>query len=155
MESMYNDIVKLVVASGDESKMHTLAEASGQIYQMLQDNHPDIAAKWLDMLEPIRWHNYLSEAEARDIVSRMGSDGVSGEILTADQVTRLSGDRPECEPAYNRWALYTTANMMMHDHGATLTRMMGDSAQGAAVDLAREWLTDYDRPDKVRWYWHL
>lgn len=152
MDSTYNDIVRLVIASTDVAKMHILSDANSHIFELLQASHPDIAAKWLDMLEPLRWHNYLSEDEAKCVVANMSSEGTRGEIISMDTIAQLVGDCAESMPNYNRWALYAVVNMMMHDHHQSLMTIAGDKAPAVALEMSREWLTDWDKPDKLRWY---
>lgn len=161
LKNRYMELYDKMSRSKDVDKMKAFGAAEQWVFCMLEDKHPDIARKWLDKLEASEWHNYLSEAEAIEIVAQLKSqDGRSGAhwnipTLTA-AVESLGGDM-ERPPYYNKYALWATANMLYSDHAKSAKKYVGDESKLPAYfyDLAVEKLTDVDRPHFIREYFHL
>lgn len=161
LRNRYMELYDKMSRSKDVDKMKAFGAAEQWVFCMLEDKYPDIAHKWLDKLEASEWHNYLSEAEAIEIVAMLkGQDGRSGahwNLPTFASAVQSLGGEMERPPYYNKYALWATANMLYSDHAKSAKKYVGDESKLPAYfyDLAVEKLTDIDRPHFIREYFHL
>lgn len=66
--------------------------------------------------------------------------------------------RVECEPYYNKWALYVAMNKAASDQNSVILKWIGDDKDKyiiACYDLALTDLKDKDRPYWIRKYFHV
>lgn len=64
----------------------------------------------------------------------------------------------ECEPYYNKWALYVAMNKAASDQNSVILKWIGDDKDKyiiACYDLALTDLKDKDRPYWIRKYFHV
>lgn len=160
LKNRYEELYHKMAHSKDVSKMRAFGSAEHWVFDMLAERHPDIARKWLDKLEATEWNNYLSEAEAVDIVSNLKSqDGRTGahwNLATFANAVQSLGGEMEKPPYYNKYALWATANMIYSDHAKSATKYVAeDKLPAYFYDLAVEKLTDVDRPHFIREYFSL
>lgn len=154
--------------SHDVSNMRIYGEATKKMFYKLAEVHPDMALEMLEWLAPIHCHNYLSDAEAEQIVAELvardGSRGPHWSKTTFEGAVNRLGGKMEDPPHYNANALWATANMIYSDHAESIAEDMGYSTVGnaPAEKMARscyrkavESLTDPDRPRFVRAYFDL
>ena len=155
--ALYNDMAQ----SADSYKMHIFGGAEKTIFAKLVAEHPDIAEEWLEMLEPTRFHNYLSEAEADEIISHLvNEDGTQSPHWDRQQVKQFVeslGHKMECEPYYNSCALYVAMNMIYSDHAASISESVPTTAIATKLmyKMAVEKLKDKDRPHFIREYFKV
>ena len=153
----YNDMAQ----SADSYKMHIFGDAEKTIFAKLVAEHPDIAEEWLEMLEPSRYHNYLSEAEADEIVAHLvNEDGTQSPHWDRQQVKQYVeslGHKMECEPYYNSCALYVAMNMVYSDHALSISESVPTTAIATKLmyKMAVERLKDKDRPHFIREYFKV
>ena len=162
-EALYEQMRK----SADAPNMMTFGYAAKTMFEKIAKQHPAIAEEWLTMLNPISYHNYLSEEEAQHIVdslvSQNGDIGAHWDRRTFEQVVTRLGGKVEEMPYYNKCALWVVANMIYSDHANSIAEDMGYPMGGAPSEkMARscyrkavEKLTDPDRPRFVRAYFDL
>lgn len=161
MKQRYMELYRKMAESKDVAKMRAFGDAEVWIFGMLADKHPELAQKWLDRLEAAEWHNYLSEAEAVDIVANLkaqdGRTGAHWNFATFANAVQSLGGEMENPPYYNKYALWATANMLYSDHAKSARKYVGDESKMPAYfyDLAVEKLTDVDRPHFIREYFGL
>lgn len=160
LKNRYEELYHKMAHSKDVSKMRAFGSAEHWVFDMLAERHPDIARKWLDKLEATEWNNYLSEAEAVDIVSNLknqdGRTGAHWNLATFANAVQSLGGEMEKPPYYNKYALWATANMLYSDHAKSATKYVAeDKLPAYFYDLAVEKLTDVDRPHFIREYFSL
>lgn len=161
---LYEDMAK----SGQPEKMKIFGEAEKWAFDRMHELSPKHAQMWLDKLEATHWNNYLSKAEAEEIVGKfINQDGARGAHWSFDTfksaVESLGGKMSE-EPYYNCWALWVTANMLYSDHAQSVAEDMGHTTpaqvpnEKMALSMykkAVEKLKDKDRPRFVRHYFYV
>lgn len=88
--------------------------------------NPEIAQDYLDKLEAIEWNNYLSKKEAIAIVGNMEPKRY---LDTSDWEQWMKAQNISMEemPYYNKWALYTTMNMVYSDSAHSIAKLKGKS----------------------------
>lgn len=160
LKNRYEELYHKMAHSKDVSKMRAFGSAEHWVFDMLVERHPDIARKWLDKLEATEWNNYLSEAEAVDIVANLknqdGRTGAHWNFATFANAVQSLGGEMEKPPYYNKYALWATANMLYSDHAKSATKYVAeDKLPAYFYDLAVEKLTDVDRPHFIREYFSL
>jgi hypothetical protein len=160
LKDRYMELYHKMAHSKDVERMRAFGSAEQWVFGMLAERHTELAKKWLEKLEATEWHNYLSEAEAAEIVSNLkaqdGRTGAHWNLATfTNAVQSLNGDM-EKPPYYNNYALWATANMLYSDHAKSAAKYISEEQMPAYFyDLAVEKLTDVDRPHFIREYFHL
>lgn len=158
---LYDDMAK----SGMPEKMKIFGEAAKWAFDRLHERDPKLAEMWVEKLEATHWHNYLSKAEANEIVAKfINQDNSRGAHWSYDvfkgAVESLGGNMME-EPYYNCYALWVVANMIYSDHAQSVAEDMGHTTpaqvpnEKMALSMykkAVEKLKDKDRPRFVRDY---
>ncbi len=95
----------------------------GNVHKEMMDwfiiNKPDLAQEWLDKLEAIRWHQYLTRKEAEYIVARMKPEAPWKYDVWQAAMTKL-GIPMEEPPYYNACALWCEMNKQYSDHAQSL-----------------------------------
>lgn len=158
---LYEDMAK----SGMPEKMKTFGESAKWAFDRLHERDPKLAEMWVEKLEATHWHNYLSKAEANEIVAKfINQDNSRGAHWGYDvfkgAVESLGGKTYEA-PFYNCYALWAVANMIYSDHAQSVAEDMGHTTpaqvpnEKMALSMykkAVEKLKDKDRPRFVRDY---
>lgn len=146
-----------MATSGMPEKMKVFGEAEKWAFDRLHERDPKLAEMWVDKLEATHWHNYLSKAEANDIVAKfINQDNSRGAHWAYDvfkgAVESLGGNMME-EPYYNCYALWVVANMLYSDHAQSASEYVPKEDMPKYFYLmAVEKLKDKDRPRFVRDY---
>ena len=153
---LYEDMAK----SGMPEKMKIFGEAEKWAFDRLHERDPKLAEMWVEKLEATHWHNYLSKAEANEIVAKfINQDNSRGAHWSYDvfkgAVESLGGNMME-EPYYNCYALWVVANMLYSDHYNSASEYVPKEDMPKYFYLmAVEKLKDKDRPRFVRDYFGL
>lgn len=129
----------------------------------IADNDPKFYAKLTqEMKEEERFHNFISEEDATGIASAFkntdGTTGAKWNPSTLFSKVEELGGMTECEPFYNKWALWLTMNMESSDHSRVLEKWSEGDANRyaeACYDLAVSQLSDKDRPHWLREYFSI
>lgn len=161
----YNELYDKMKESHNVRYMRIFGEAEKYMFAELAGVHTEIAERWLSHLEPVCWHNYLSEAEAENIADTIvNQDGSSGMHWSYDDVSKAvmqMGGKMEQKPMYNSWSLWVVMNMIYSDHAESIAEDMGyanakevpgDRMAKSCYRKAVEKLTDIDNDDFVRPY---
>ena len=128
---------------------------------LLADTDVRKAGEFVECFEgTLKFYNFLTEHEAEEIVSKfLNQDGSRGAKWKNPEdfflkIQEFKG-KIECEPHYNKWALYATIHKFYSDqHNAIMKWVSGDADKylEACYDLAVAQLEDKDKPCWVRWY---
>ena len=158
---LYEDMAK----SGNPEKMRVFGEAEKWAFDRLHEINPKVAEMWVDKLEATHWNNYLSRAEANEIVGAfINQDGTHGAHWAYDvfkSAVESLGVPAEDAPFFNFCALWAVVNMIYSDHAQSVAEDMGYKSpkevpnERMAVSMYRkavEKLKDVDRPKFVRRY---
>lgn len=160
MEEMiirYLELYKEMETSGRPEKMMVFGDAEKWAFARMVELSPEFAQCWLDKLEAMHWHNYLSKCEATQIVEHfVNADGTRGAHWDydtfKDAVESLDGEMKEV-PYYNCYALWATANMLYSDHYHSVKEYVPqEDMPKFFYTMAVEKLKDADRPRFVREY---
>jgi hypothetical protein len=101
----YDELYDDMATAKDPRKMMAFGEAEKWVFHMMAEQHPELAEKWLNRLEAEKWYNFVSESEAKTIVSRfIGQDGSRGphwSYETFKTAVASLGGKLQSEPFYN------------------------------------------------------
>lgn len=111
----------------------------------------------------LKYYNFLTETEAEDIVDKfVNQDGSKGaKWRDHDELFRRVdelGGRTECEPHYNKWALFVAMNKFASDQHSVIVKWVGDDKDKyfeACYELAVTQLKDKDRLCWIRPYYGI
>ena len=165
VKERYHELFDDMKKSKNPEKMKIFGEAEKWAFEIVADRDPKLAEMWVEKLEATHWQNYLSKAEADEIVSKfVNQDGSHGAHWPYDifkgAVESLGGKLAEA-PFFNCYALWVTANMLYSDHAQSVAEDMGyktpkevpnDKIALSMYKKAVEKLKDPDRPRFVRHY---
>lgn len=161
----YTELYNKMKESRNVKYMRIFGESEKYMFGELAGRHPDIAERWLSHLEPVCWHNYLSEHEAmnigKEIENQDGTLGYHWDYHVFVSAVKQLGGKVEDKPYYNSYALWATANMIYSDHAESIAEDMGyDKVMNvpnermalSCYKKAVEKLKDVDNDDFVRDY---
>lgn len=155
MKKEFDALYNLMANSQKVEFMHTFGKVHKEMFLWFVANKPELAMEWIEKLESIRWWNYVSAKEADKIVAGMNPKAP----WTYDQwkaAMEQHGFELEEEPYYNKYALYTTMEMVMSDSGETLKKYVDEAELFKVVyDLAVDKLKDRDKVFSIRKYFNL
>lgn len=157
-QEKYDELYAIMANSGDPAKMHIFGEAEKWAFEQMNRTNPDMAKKWLDRIEAVKWDNYLCEASAMSIVSKfVNQDGTQGAKWNYQQVmdaVRAAGGNESEQPYYNSWALFVVMNWIASNSWKTLSTLTTeDKMPGVVYALALDYLKDPDEPHFIQRYW--
>ena len=153
----YEELYEDMAASGNKDKMMAFGDAERWAFKKMAEMSPKDAQCWLDKLEAMNWHNYLSKGEAEEVTNRLiNQNGMKGPHWSYDTfknaVEGVGGVMSE-KPYYNCYALWATANMLYSDHYESAKKYVPESEMPKFFySEAVEKLKDVDKPKFVRWY---
>lgn len=155
-EKMYYQMVD----SEKEENMQLLGSVFLWLMEQVKQANPTVYREAVEKMNAAHWCNYLTEKEATCIVSKLeGQDGQKGAkwsfAQVSDAVEKIGG-KLECEPYYNRHALYVAINMIYSDFAKTLAEYVeADKMFEVVYRLAVAKLKDADRPRFIRKYFDV
>ena len=134
----------------------------GNVHREMMDwfitNKPELAQEWLDKLESIKWHQYLTPKEAEKIVAGMDPAGPWSRDMWKKTMESFGLPLEEV-PCYNSCALWTEMNKIYSDFGAEIAAMIGKPLAptdkdiiSACYRLALRNLKDKDNVYDIRKY---
>lgn len=111
----------------------------------------------------LKYYNFLTESEAEEVVEKfVNQDGSKGpkwrDFEDVFRKVEELGGKVECEPHYNKWALYVTMNKFSSDQNSVILKWVGDDRGKyfeACYELAVTQLKDKDRSCWIRPYYGL
>lgn len=162
MKEEFLKLYDFIINSEDPEKMHVLGQVTKSMMCKFIDNYPQQAREYLDILQSVKWHNYVTAKEAEQIVSNMMPRPMWTHTAWDGMMTNLGLPSSE-EPYYNDNALYVTMCMKSSDSGDTIISEM--NANGVNPDrdavfkfiykLALDVLKDKDHMFNIRDYYKL
>lgn len=148
--------------SGDSEDIEVSLDMLKKAFNLLADANIRSAKELVECYEgSLKYYNFLTETEAEDIVDKFSNqDGSKGAKWRDHEelfhrVEELGG-RIECEPHYNKWALYVAMNKFASDQHSVIVKWVGDDKDKyfeACYELALTQLKDKDRLCWIRPYY--
>lgn len=156
----YDELYDDMASSKDPKKMIVFGDAEKWMFHSVAEKHPELAEKWLSKLEAGKWYNYLSKAEADEIVGKLqNQDGTKGghwDYDTFKGAVESLGAKMSEDPYFNCYALWATANMLWSDHYKSASEYVPKEMMPKYFyNVAVENLKDIDRPKFVREYFNV
>lgn len=158
----YSQLYDKILDSNNSRYYSLLKNITKAMLQDVLEYKTDTAIEYLNKLESINWYNYLSKKESSNIIEGMkpekGWDIAEWES-TLDTLNLPSED----VPYYNKWALYTTMNMVYSDSVDTILKIMGKTKEAVPQEelfkaiylLSLDKLKDEDRVFNIRSYFSV
>ena len=119
MKQEFNELYDLMANQRDVKYMRVFGGVHREMMDWFIANKPDLAQEWLDKLESIKWHQYLTRKEAENIVARMNPSAPWKYDVWQAAMTKL-GIQMEEQPYYNAYALWCEMNKQYSDHAESL-----------------------------------
>lgn len=162
MKEEFKELYDYIIHSEDESKMHVLGQVTKSMMCKMIDHFPQQAREYLDMLESVKWHNYVTAKEAEHIVDAMTPEPSWSYSVWNNMMTEHAKPLSDA-PYYNEYALYVTMCMISSDSGETicseLTSYGVEPTKGIVFNfvyrLATDKLKDKDKMFNIRSYFML
>jgi hypothetical protein len=156
----YLELYNYMASSAQPENMMIFGEAEKWAFKKMSEISPKTAQMWLDKLEAMYWNNFLSKAEAEEIVTKFeNQDGTRGAHWNYDTfkaaVESLGGAMSEA-PFYNCYALWVVANMLYSDYARTVAEFVPKEEHPKFFyKMAVSRLKDVDHPRFVREYFKV
>lgn len=152
------ELYNYVINSEDEEKMHVLGNVVKEMMMHIIGSNQTLAQEFIEKLESVKWHNYITDKETEAIASKMKPIPLWSKSVWKTKM-EASG-MPMCEePYYNENALYVTMSMLSSDDAETFREMAGitDDAKMFSFihSLALNRLKDKDKVYDIRNYFKL
>ena len=156
MKEEFKELYKLIIHSNNEDKMRVLGSVTKDMMCQLIDNNPQQAREYLNILQSVKWNNYVTVKEAEQIVSNM-KPSVKWDWNYWNRMIVDIDVKYEEVPYYNSYALYTTMSMIVSDSGKTLLNLGMDERElfKLIYPLALDKLKDEDNMFNIRSYFKL
>ena len=158
--ALYNEAIN----SGDKEDIEVSLGMFKKAFGIVVDTNVREAKELVECYEgTLKYYNFLTESEAMKVVENFsnqdGSVGPKWKDVTDffKRIDDMNG-KVECEPYYNKWALYVAMNKAYSDQNTVLLKWVGDDRTKyfeACYDLALSQLKDKDRPYWIRSYYGL
>ena len=168
LKERYKHLYDAMKQSKSVENMQVFGRADNYFFDWHAENNPSMAKKWLEMLEPVVWNNYLTADQAQELAAQIvNQDGTKGPHWPMDtffSVVSKSGGSIEDEPYYNRYALWLVANAHYSDFAKSTSEDMGYQTvdevplEKMALSMykkAVESLKDVDRSHYIANYYHV
>ena len=157
-QEKYDELYAIMANSKDSAKMKIFGEAEKWMFDQINRSNPELAKKWLDRIEAVKWHNYLCESSANAIVSKfVNQDGTTGPKWQYQQVmdaVKAAGGNESEQPYYNSYALFVVMNWIASNHWKNLSKLVSeDKMPGVIYSLTLDYLKDPDEPHFLTRYW--
>lgn len=143
-----------------EVALHMLKKAMS----FLLDSNVRIAKELIECFDGnLKYYNFLTEIESDEVVQKfVHQDGSRGpKWRDSEELFRKikeMGGKIECEPHYNKWALYVTMNKIASSQNNVLVKWVGDDRDRyfeACYELSVAQLKDRVRPCWIRPYYEI
>ena len=121
MKKEFDALYNTMANSKNVSFMHIFGKVHKEMMNWMIANKPDLAQEWIEKLESIRWNNYLTVKEAESIVDKMKPEAPWTREKWKQAMEQNELDL-ECEPDYNKCALFVTMSMIMSDSKETIEK---------------------------------
>lgn len=136
MKEEFKQLYDMIINSNNVMHMLLLGSITKDMMHKLIEENPQQAREYLDRLQSIKWHNYVTAKEAESIVEKM----TPKPSFTRQQWNGMMLDEnlPKSEEhCYNENALYLTMCMISSDSEKTLYSIIGTDKAVSRSDLFR------------------
>ena len=133
MKEEFKKLYDYIIQSEDEDKMRVLGQVTKSMMCKVIESNPQQAKEYMDILQSVKWHNYVTAKEAEAIVADMLPKPLWNRATWDSAMTAMSYPTYE-EPYYNDNALYVTMCMITSDSANTLNTFMADNGIAANKD---------------------
>ena len=152
-EELYHELIK----GGKKENIAALGALLLWLMAETKKSATAIFKEAVEKMEAASWCNYLTAHEAESIaagfINQDDSKGAHWSISEVEEAVEELGGRIECEPYYNKYALYVAMNMLYSDFADTINQFLGDGNMVEVIyRMAIDKLKDRDRPKFVRQY---
>ena len=131
MKEEFKQLYDIIICSNDEHKMHVLGSVTKDMMQKFIEQNPQQAREYLDMLQSVKWKNYVTAREAEHVVDNMMPK--PSFIRQHLDGMMLAENLPKFEEAcYNENALYLTMCMISSDSEKTLYNIIGGNEKAVS-----------------------
>lgn len=168
MKEKFYEIYSKMKTSSDVEDMKIFGHAAKKMFEKMLIMSPSVAKEWLEMLEPIMWHNYVTADQAKALAEKLvNQDESKGPHWSMDvffNVVQRLGGKVEDLPYYNKYALWLVANAHYSDFAVSTSMDMGYKSvsevpeEKMALSMYRkavESLKDVDRHHYIRDYYRV
>ena len=124
MKERFLKLYDYILNSENNEKMHVLGNMLKSMMDHIISTNPQLAQDYIDMLESVKWHNYLTSKEADSIVANMVPKPLWTKQVWEQAINGHDLDA-EDPPYYNHCALFVTMSMISSDSGETIAKIMG------------------------------
>jgi hypothetical protein len=134
MKQEFNALYNLMAGQQNVKYMRTFGNVHKEMMDWMIQNKPELAQEWIDKLESIRWHQYLTTKEAQKIID--GMDPKAPWPRDAWKTTMEQMGLPLAEePHYNSCALWVEMNKIYSDFGDEIASLIGKPLQPTDKDI--------------------
>lgn len=160
----FHSVHNEAISSKDVDDMHIASDMFIKTFNELAECNPKQAQEIVECYEgSLKYYNFLTESEAMAILDKfMNQDGSKGAKWRDPEEffsrVQSKGWKVECEPNFNRWALYVAMNKSYSDQNSFITKWVGDDREKyfeACYELALTMLKDKDNTCWIRSFYNL
>ena len=158
MKQEFLELYDMMANQHDVKYMRVFGDVHKEMMDWFIANKPELAQEWLDKLEAIKWHQYLTPKEAEKIVAGMDPAGPWSRD-TWKKAMESFGLPMEDAPYYNSCAIWVEMNKIYSDFGAEIAALIGKPLSptdkdiiSACYRLALKNLRDKDGVYEIRKY---
>lgn len=134
MKQEFLELYDMMANQHDVKYMRVFGNVHKEMMDWFIANKPELAQEWLDKLEAIKWHQYLTPKEAEKIVAGMDPAGPWSRD-TWKKAMESFGLPMEDAPYYNSCALWVEMNKIYSDFGAEIAALIGKPLSPTDKDI--------------------
>lgn len=161
MKEEFKALYEYIINSNDEEKMRVLGQVTKSMMCRLIEKDRQTAREYLDILQSVKWNNYMTETEVDTVIKDMTPSPAWSYSSWKDMIVSLGLTISE-EPYYNEHALFVTMSMITSDSGDTIKEWMNtrgvfnpESFFKFVYALALDKLKDKDGRFDIRKYFNI
>lgn len=134
MKQEFAGLYDMMANQRDVKFMRVFGGVHKEMFDWFVANKPELAQEWLDKLEAIKWHQYLTPKEAEKIVAGMEPKAPWSREVWKNAMESFGLPLEEM-PAYNRCALWVEMNKIYSDFGEEIAALLGKPLSASDKDI--------------------
>ncbi len=161
MKKEFHALYNMMAGSDKVENMHVFGTVQKEMFEWFVANKPELAQEWLEKLESIEWHQYVTAKEAEKIVGNMNPKAPWPRDVWKQAMESFGLPMDEA-PYYNRCALWVEMNKIYSDFGDEIAALLGKPLNPndndiitACYKMALKNLKDKDHVYDIRKYFSL
>ena len=162
LKQEYWELYNIMSTSKNVKYMMCFGKVTTEMIDWFIANKKELAEEWIGKLESIRWDNYLTELEAKTIVSKMQPKSPWSYDIWASTMEKYKLPIEDYY-SYNKYALWTAMSMVYSDSidsiaeilNMKVTDMTQEQIVHATYKLACDKLMDADHVFNIRKYFNV